>query len=125
MIQAVLASLAGAGGFVRGEEIDVGTGPAVLQTVSGKGVGRPSGVRPGVKNAKGRPPLYTRHHNAARWIGALSRIRCDKTQPVSCDGVAPCVGAPSEAASSDAIASARVMRPTTAAATGIKIRSQT
>ena len=47
----------GAGGFVRGEEIEVGTGPAVLQTLSGKGVGRPSGVRPGVKNAKGRPPL--------------------------------------------------------------------
>jgi hypothetical protein len=49
----------GAGNFVHGEEIDVGTGPAVFQTVSGKGLGRPSGVRQGVKNAKGRPRLWT------------------------------------------------------------------
>jgi hypothetical protein len=55
----------GAGGFVHGEEIEVGTGPAVLQTVLGKGVGRPSGIRPGVKNAKGRPPLDIRRHHAA------------------------------------------------------------
>jgi hypothetical protein len=57
--------IGGGGDFVHGEESDIGTGPAVLQTVSGKGVGSLLGVRPGVTTAKGRPPFDTRRRHTA------------------------------------------------------------
>ena len=82
MVQAVLASSAAVGGLVHGEEIEVGTGAGESSNRVGQACGASLKRQAGVKNAKGRPPLDTRRHNAARWIGALSRIRADKSQPV-------------------------------------------
>ena len=57
-----------------------------------------------VKNAKARPPPRYPGSSRRRWIGALSAVCRGKPQPVSCDDVAPCVGASSGVVSSDAIA---------------------
>lgn len=109
----------GAGGFVHEEEIEVGSGAGGSSNRVGQARGATLRRQAGMKNAgasASRHPASSRRCS----IGALSRIRCDKSQLVSCDDGAPCAGAPSGAVLSDAIASARVMRPASTAAARIE-----
>ena len=91
MIGAVPMSLAGAGGFVHGEEIRVGIGADEVQEAAGKGVRGLFGRQEGAKNVKGlrRPSAAATARPGATGRNADRRFRRCHIRRIAVRGIRP------------------------------------